>query len=103
MIRESYDSNKDTSRTKWFSPKEGGSGLLANYLLDPKHVFLDQLSKTMLMLAHNVTDFASVAEERFRRDVAVLNFFFDTPIITQINLELKTTVFDQVMIKIYFR
>ncbi len=31
-----------------------------------------------------------------REDIAVLNFFFDTPIITQINLELRTNIFDQI-------
>ncbi len=31
-----------------------------------------------------------------REDVAILNFFFDTPIITQINLELRTNIFDQI-------
>ncbi len=50
----------------------------------------------MLMLALNVTDYSSVAAMRFRQDVAVLNFFFDTPIITQITLELRTSVFDMI-------
>ena len=99
MVRESYHESKDASRKKWFD-SASSSGLLANYLLDPKYVFVDKLSKTMLALSRDTTDassdYSSVAEDRFRSDIAVLNFFFDTPIITQINLELKTTVFDQI-------
>jgi len=37
-----------------------------------------------------------MARERFRRDIAVLNFYYDTPIITGITLELRTSVFDMI-------
>ena len=30
------------------------------------------------------------------QDIAILNFFFDTPIITEITLELRTSIFDQI-------
>ena len=35
------------------------------------------------------------AQERFKRDISVLNFFFDTPIITQIGLEMRVSMFDK--------
>ena len=38
----------------------------------------------------------SLADDRFRSDLTVLNFFFDTPIITRITLEMRITVFDQI-------
>eukprot|EP00094_Tigriopus_californicus_P011134 TCALIF_10745-PA protein Name:"Similar to ppk28 Pickpocket protein 28 (Drosophila melanogaster)" AED:0.17 eAED:0.17 QI:0/0/0/0.66/1/1/3/0/792 len=95
MFRESYDMHKETSPDKWYNAKTH-AGLLADYLLDPQHIFIDELSKNMLMLAHNVTEFHQFAEERFHEDIAVLNFFFDTPIITQIKLELRTSVFDMI-------
>jgi hypothetical protein len=31
-----------------------------------------------------------LARERFLRDIAILNFYYDTPIITAITLELRT-------------
>ncbi len=53
-----------------FSPKSGEeeepSGLLANYLSDPDHVFVGEDTKAMLMLAHNLTDRRQLAEKRFR-------------------------------------
>ncbi len=66
------------------------------YLLLLDHVLIDETSKAMLMARHNVTDFSEVAAMRFSNDVAVLNFYFDTPIITQIRLELRTSVFDKI-------
>ena len=32
----------------------------------------------------------------FFQDIAILNFFFDTPIITEITVELRTNVFDMI-------
>ena len=32
----------------------------------------------------------------FFQDIAILNFFFDTPIITEITLELRTNIFDMI-------
>jgi hypothetical protein len=37
-----------------------------------------------------------LARERFRRDIAILNFYYDTPIITGITLELRTSIFDMI-------
>ena len=37
-----------------------------------------------------------LANERFRRDIAILNFYYDTPIITGITLELRTSIFDMI-------
>ena len=59
-------------------------------------MFDDPAAKAVLLLAHNLSTYEELAEKRFREDVAVLNFFFDTPIITQINLELRTNIFDQI-------
>ena len=42
-----------------------------------------------------LTDLA-LARERFRRDIAILNFYYDTPIITGITLELRTSTFDMI-------
>jgi hypothetical protein len=36
------------------------------------------------------------ATERFHRDIAILNFYYDTPIITGITLELRTSIFDMI-------
>ena len=96
MIRESYELHRDISQGRWFDPDEPDGGILANYLLDPKDIFADPLTKSLIMLAANVTDMTELAEIRFKEDIAVLNFFFDTPIITQINLELRTSVFDMI-------
>jgi len=93
--RESYDEHQDLHPEFWLD-EETGQGVLANYLRDPEHFFHDEVSKAILTLATNSNDFDEVARRRFREDISVLNFFFDTPIITQINLELRTNVFDQI-------
>ena len=46
--------------------------------------------KNLTKLAYNLESGVELASLRFDEDIAVLNFFFDTPIITQINMELKT-------------
>jgi hypothetical protein len=55
-----------------------------------------QLSKNITKLAHNFSSDLEMARERFRRDIAVLNFYYDTPIITGITLELRTSIFDMI-------
>ena len=60
MIRESYEMHKEMTPEKWYDP-EKQTGLLANYLLDPENVFVDTLSKRILMLAHNVTEYRKLA------------------------------------------
>ena len=41
------------------------------------------------MLAYNTTNYEEIALKRFEENIGVLNFYFDTPIITQIQLELR--------------
>ena len=36
-----------------------------------------------------------LAQERFKNDISILNFFFDTPTITQISLEMRVNTFDK--------
>ena len=48
-----------------------------------------RLSKYVTMLAYNTTDYEEIALKRFEENIGVLNFYFDTPIITQIQLELR--------------
>ncbi len=50
----------------------------------------------MMMLFHNKTDYSQIAKKRFEENIGVLNFYFDTPIITQIQLELRTSIFDMI-------
>ena len=47
------------------------------------------------MKEYNLTTGDEFAEERFKKDTSVLNFFFDTPIITQIGLEMRVSMFDK--------
>ena len=44
------------------------------------------------MLAHNTTNYEEIALKRFEENIGVLNFYFDTPIITQIQLELRWVI-----------
>ena len=66
---------------------------LNNYLLDPKHFFFEQRTKDIAQ--YKLKDDEEFAQERFKRDISVLNFFFDTPIITQIGLEMRVSMFDK--------
>jgi hypothetical protein len=47
------------------------------------------------MKEYNLTTNDDLAQERFERDISVLNFYFDTPIITQIGLEMRVSMFDK--------
>ena len=69
--------------------------MLANYLLDPQNVFIDEATKNVTMAEFNLTSNDDIARKRFKRDISVLNFFFDTPIITQIGLEMRVSLFDR--------
>jgi hypothetical protein len=40
---------------------------------------------------------SEIAQRRFQKDLMILNFFFDTPIITRITLKMRITIFDQVL------
>ena len=66
-----------------------------NYLRDPKNEFIDEGTKDVARKLHNLTNNDELVEERFRKDISVLNFFFDTPIITQIGLEMRVSLFDK--------
>ena len=68
---------------------------LNNYLLDPKHFFVEQRTKDITKAQYKLKDDEEFAQERFKRDISVLNFFFDTPIITQIGLEMRVSMFDK--------
>ena len=94
LNREPFSTNQ-AERDTLFNGKTS-SGLLANYLIDPQRIFIDELSRNITKFTYNLSSDIELADERFRRDIAVLNFFFDTPIITQITQELKTTVFDMI-------
>lgn len=94
LQREPFSTN--VAERRLLFDRDSSSGRLANYLLDPGNVFTDDLSRNVSKMVHGLDTDAELAEERFRRDVAVLNFFFDTPIITQIRLELRTTIFDMI-------
>jgi len=96
MQREPFqDPSSEVDPNHWFDPDKK-TGVLANYLLDPKNVFSDQLSKNITKLSYNLFKNEDLAAERFRRDIAILNFYFDTPTITGIGLELRTTIFDMI-------
>ena len=68
---------------------------LNNYLLDPKNFFVEQRTKDITKAQYKLKDDEEFAQERFKRDISVLNFFFDTPIITQIGLEMRVSMFDK--------
>lgn len=83
--------------TRWFK-RDGDqvSGIMANYLMDPENIFNSKLAKNLTKLANNLTTDADLAQKRFNEDITILNFFFDTPIITEITLDLKTSIFDMI-------
>ena len=93
MQREPFTTNI-AERDALFN-KDTSEGILANYLLDPKNVFTDESTKNSIKARFNLTNNLDVANERVREDITVLNFFFDTPIITQIGLEMRVSTFDR--------
>ncbi len=95
MSRYSFNDETATQPTLWWNPKKE-KGRLAEYLLDKDHTLVDEFSKNMTRLALNLSSNLELADKRFRDDVTILNVFFDTPIITQVKLEMKVTVFDQI-------
>ena len=68
---------------------------LNNYLVDAKNSFIDESTKTVAKAVNNLTSNEELAQERFKRDISVLNFFFDTPIITQMGREMRVSMFDK--------
>ena len=68
---------------------------LDNYLIDPRSVFIDQGTKDVTKAEFNLNSDEELAQERLKKDISVLNFFFDTPIITKIRLEMRVSMFDK--------
>ena len=68
---------------------------LKEYLLDKNNIFIDENTKLAAKAEYNLTSNEELAEKRFKQDISVLNFFFDTPIITQIGLEMRVSLFDK--------
>ena len=64
-------------------------------MIDPRSVFIDQGTKDVTKAEFNLNSDEELAQERFKKDISVLNFFFDTPIITQIGLEMRVSMFDK--------
>ena len=89
-------SDKTATEEKLWWDSETKSGRLANYLLDPDEVFVDSFTRNMTKLRRNMSTDAELADHRFQNELSVLNFFFDTPIITRITLEMRITIFDQI-------
>ena len=87
MQREPFSTN--------IAEREALKQELNNYLLDPKNVFIDESTKDVTKAEYNLTSNDELAQERFIGDISVLNFFFDTPIITQIGLEMRVSMFDK--------
>ncbi len=93
--RFSFDDETATQPDLWWSRRRK-RGRLAEYLLDRDDFLQDAFTKNLTRLALNLTDEVELADRRFEDDVTVINVFFDTPIITQVKLEMKITIFDQV-------
>ena len=67
MQREPYsDQMTETRPQKWFDYEgEKTSGILANYLMDPEHVFSSPLVKNVTKLANNLSHDYELAQKRF--------------------------------------
>ena len=50
--------------------------------MDPDYVFTDPVTDNLTQLLYSKNK-SELATERFKNDITVLNFFFDTPIITR--------------------
>ncbi len=96
MSKDPYhDQTAMTDCGKWWDP-ERRSGGLADYLLDNQDFLSDSITKRLTALALNLTSDVELAQRRFDQDIAIVNVFFDTPIITQIKRELRVTFTDQI-------
>jgi hypothetical protein len=79
--RSPYSNRSLADPDAYFNP-ETGTGLLYNYLMDPENAFTDEITYNLTRLLYNQTR-KELAAKRFNEDITVLNFFFDTPIITR--------------------
>ena len=68
---------------------------LKNYLLDPKNLFVEKSMIDNAKTRNNLSNDEEFFEMRLKEDMTFLNFFFDTQIITQINMEMKVSTFDK--------
>ena len=68
MQQEPYnDQMTETRPQKWFwkTEKEKPIGILAEYLMDPDHLFASQLAKNITKLANNLSHDYELAQKRF--------------------------------------
>ena len=56
--------------------------MLNNYLMDSKHAFTDEVTSNLTQLLYGKSR-SELALQRMQNDIIVLNFYFDTPIITR--------------------
>ena len=91
---EPFPRSEKTEARLW--NRETSSGRLAKYLIDPANIFMDEFSRNLTMFSYGHKTRVDFAEERFRRDISILNFFFDTEIITEIKKEVKFTFWDMI-------
>jgi hypothetical protein len=52
---------------------ETGTGFLSNYLLDPKHIFTDELSKNITKLAHNISSGKLLSITIYQKELLLKN------------------------------
>ena len=71
-------------------------GMMAQYLLDPKRIFTDDLTRNISKFHSRQLSDISFAEERLENDILVLNFYFDTPFITVLEKTPKVSDWDKV-------
>ena len=75
---------------------ETSEGRLANYLLDPKRIFMDDFTRNISKFASKQYTDLQFAEERLKNDLMILNFYFDTPFITVMERTPKISEWDKV-------
>jgi hypothetical protein len=86
---------REFTDSKYYYDEVEHTGILANYLLDPKHFFHDYVISNLTRLLYNLTG-NGLAQRRFREDISILNFYFDTPLVSKLTLEMRMTLFDQI-------
>ena len=68
MQRQPY-SETSVAQSKsqtWFDFNKGSpTGVLVNYLMDPKHIFMSELAKNITKLANNLAHDSELAKKRF--------------------------------------
>ncbi|CAB4064106.1 ASICN [Lepeophtheirus salmonis] len=96
MSTHKYVDRKLREPRFWYN-EENGQGFLSDYLMDPKGIFNSSLTMSLSSLKHNLSSNRELAQFRFKNDIAIMNFYYVTPIITYVVfLELKVSIFDQI-------